>query len=522
MARILLINPPYPVEEAPAPPMGLLYLATYMKERGHDVRITDYVVNRYSEVSARRTVHEFKPHIVGSTGVTMNIKKAIRIIKDFKTIDPAIYTVMGGPHVTFDAEQVLLENPEVDFIVRREGEITFEELAGALVNGSDAGAILGLSYRHGANIIHNEDRPLIANINILPVPDRSLIELNKYRALNLPINMITSRGCPHKCIFCVGSKMVGKKVRYFDTTRVVDEFEMLASLGFNQINIVDDLFTSNKKRCIDICDEIARRGINKKWSAFARVDTINEDVMRALSRAHCTDLCFGIESGNQEILDRVKKKITLEMVRNAVQLCRQTGIRPLASYILGLPGETHETIRETMAFADSMAVPYGFHVLAPFPGSEVRESCAEYGVRIMTDDWDRYDANQSVCDLDSISYQDIDRIYQEQYDRCTSLFARNLEQYKAGETLSEADLYLVRNFIDFNFVYTLVSENLLEQYDEYDKKNGRDVLDDLSVFIAQHSTIQYEEALSQINRLLQCGYIARIKTGEGETVTWVS
>jgi radical SAM superfamily enzyme YgiQ (UPF0313 family) len=176
--------------------------------------------------------------------------------------------------------------------------------------------------------------------------------------------MVTSRGCPFTCIFCVGSKMVGRKVRYFDTNRVVDEFDMLITMKFKQINIVDDLLTSHKSRCIEICKEIKVRGINHPWTAFARVDTVSLDLLEHMKDAGCTLLCFGIESGNQEILDRVKKNITLEKCKEAIAMCKEVGITAMTSYIIGLPGETEETVQKTLEFAKELSDTYGFHILA--------------------------------------------------------------------------------------------------------------------------------------------------------------
>nr|HPJ36929.1 radical SAM protein [Spirochaetota bacterium] len=300
--KVLLINPPYPFEESPTPPFGLMSLAAYLIEKGIEVRIADFIITRFSEDKARAIIDDFNPDVIGATGVTMNIKKAFSILQFFKELKPEAVFVMGGPHVTFDADTVLRENSFLDYIVRGEGEVTCTELLRAIQNNTSPEGILGISYRNGNEIIHNDRRPFIEDINTLPFPARHLVSLTKYRALRFPINMVTSRGCPHQCIFCLGSKMVGRKVRYFDTMRIVDEFEMLSKMGFSQINIVDDLFTSNKKRCIEFCDEIMRRGIQHKWTAFARVDTVSLELLQAMQKAGCTTLCFGIESGNQEIL----------------------------------------------------------------------------------------------------------------------------------------------------------------------------------------------------------------------------
>ncbi len=398
MKKILLINPPYPMEESPSPPFGLMSLGAYLVKNGFVVKIEDYIVTPYSPDRIRKTLREFRPEVIGATGVTMNINRALAILKECRREYPGATIVMGGPHVTFDAMNILSQNEYIDFIVRGEGELTSVELFSNLERPETFSGIRGISYRANGTVVHNEMREFIPDINILPYPARDLVQIGKYRALNLPLNMVTSRGCPFECIFCVGSRMVGRKVRYFDTMRVVDEFEMLSKMGTRQINIVDDLFTSNRKRCTAICDEIIRRGIRQDWTAFARVDTVSPELLAAMKAAGCTMLCFGIESGNQEILDLVKKKITLEKIEKAIAMCREAGIVPMASYIMGLPGETPETVRQTMEFAKNLCNSYGYHILAPFPGTEVREKAEQYGMRILTSDWDQYDANRSVCE----------------------------------------------------------------------------------------------------------------------------
>jgi radical SAM superfamily enzyme YgiQ (UPF0313 family) len=478
------------------------------------------VVIAFSADRLKNLVAWVKPDIVGATAVTINEKKALRIFDDCKRIDPSIVTVMGGPHATFDAENLMAGNPSLDFIVRREGEATFEEFCRCLGTGSGFSHVKGLSFRNDAGIVHNEDRPLIEDINTLPIPDRSLVELSKYKAMRLAINMVTSRGCPHQCIFCVGSKMVGRKVRYFDVARVVDEFEMLVNLGFRQVNIVDDLFTSHKKRCMQICDEIVRRGITHPWSAFARVDTVNEELLDSLKRAGCTDLCFGIESGNQEILDLVKKKTNLEVSRKAIEMCRKAGIRPLASFILGLPGETRDTMKKTMEFAASLGAHYGYHILAPFPGSEVREERDRYRMRIVTDDWDRYDANQCVCEQDGVACQEIDRAYGDFNEKFKARFSQMLTDYGRGEHYPPEVETMIRNFKEFHFAMTVVVEDLIAQFTGLD--NGRDdnAEERVSAFLAEKTGYAIDDARTYVRAFLDSGCIAAVRTEGKEAFRW--
>ena len=208
MTRLLLINPPYPFEECPAPPFGLMSLAAYLIREGFDVRIEDYIVEPYSAERVRQVLSEFRPHIAGSTAVTMNVKKALAILEDFRAVNPELVTLIGGPHATFDAEG-MLSHSHIDYVIRGEGEITTAELLTAIESGRSAESIKGISYRKNGRVIHNDNRPFIENINTLPYPARDLVKISKYRALNFPVNMMTSRGCPHSCIFCVGHRMVG-------------------------------------------------------------------------------------------------------------------------------------------------------------------------------------------------------------------------------------------------------------------------------------------------------------------------
>ncbi len=519
--KILLINPPYPFEESPTPPFSLISLAAYLLEKNTDVRIEDYIIQPYSIDRVERVIREYDPVAVGATAVTMNVNSALEILKDYRNAKPDVITVMGGPHVTFDAEHILGRNPQVDFIVRGEGEITFTELLKALEEGRPVDGIAGISYRKNGMVQHNDDRPLIPDINILPYPARHLVSLSKYRALGFPVNMVTSRGCPNKCIFCVGSRMVGRKVRNFDVQRVVDEFEMLSKMGFRQINVVDDLFTANKKRCISICDEIIRRGIKHKWVAFARVDTVSRELLIRMKEAGCTTLCFGIESGNQEILNLVKKKITLDKCREAVALCKETGMEPMTSYILGLPGETPETVRKTLEFAKSLSPMYGYHILAPFPGTEVREKAAEYGMRILTDDWNRYDANQSVAESIYMPHEEVDRIVSE-FNNGIKRYVQNLAHSKQqGETLSAGDEDMVNGIVSFDFNQKLVLGELVENYPGL--PNGATDGELMKNFVSYlGSAVDYGTAdiFRETERLVRLRCITAVDTGRGRTFRW--
>jgi anaerobic magnesium-protoporphyrin IX monomethyl ester cyclase len=279
--RVLLINPFYPLTEMPSPPLGLAYVAAAFEQMDATVKVLDLVVEPYDRFVLETLLNEFQPDLVGATAVTMTFNAAISVLKDVKEIAPEITTLMGGPHISFYAEETLKQHPELDIGVLGEGEQTIYELVTCIkeaksrlgkagfANNVDLSNVAGLAYRRGESICLTATRPPSMNVKLLPRPARHLLALGRYKALGLAVSMITSRGCPFQCIFCIGRKMSGSKVRYRDPIAVVDEMEYLHSLGFYQINIADDLFTAKKAHCFAICDEIIRRKLEVKWTAFS-------------------------------------------------------------------------------------------------------------------------------------------------------------------------------------------------------------------------------------------------------------
>ena len=226
--RVLLINPFYPISETPSPPLGLSYLAGALSAVGVEVKLLDLVVFPYSRAMLQNLLEAFRPQMVGLTAVTMTFDSAMGVVKDIKDINPAIMTAMGGPHVSFCARETLADYPDLDVVVIGEGEQTVVQLCRAADNGGALENVSGIAYRRGTDIYFTAHREPIENLDELPLPDRALLPLGRYRALNMPISMTTSRGCPFKCIFCVGRKMVGARVRYRSPEKVVDAVVKLA------------------------------------------------------------------------------------------------------------------------------------------------------------------------------------------------------------------------------------------------------------------------------------------------------
>jgi radical SAM superfamily enzyme YgiQ (UPF0313 family) len=483
--RVLLINPFYPISETPSPPLGLAYLAAALEQAEIDVRVLDLVVFPYSEQLLAKTLGEFKPALVGLTAVTMNVGRALSVVRDVKRVAPQVITVMGGPHVTFTPSETLEACPDLDIVALGEGEQTLVELSDAIASGNDVGEVKGIAYRVGPGLRFTARRGFIRNLDNLPMPARPLLPLGRYRALGMPISMTTSRGCPHACIFCVGRRMVGARVRSRSPVRVVEELAYLATLGFHQVNMADDLFTADPRRCMAICDEILSRGLKINWTSFARVDTVSPALLAKMKAAGCTAVSFGVESGNSRILRSIKKGITLEQIVAAVDMCADAGVTPLASFILGLPGETPDTLRETLAFGQRLkekGLVYGFHILAPFPGTAVRERAAELGIRILTEDWSRYHANRAVAETRTVTRQMLDDIAVEWEDRFNRYLGDIRDRMQKGQAGAD-EAFQLTNLERIVLVYDLMMKNTVEQVGTWRDGQRANPGDDLNTLI---------------------------------------
>ena len=408
--RVLLLSTPHPLEESPLPPLSLSYLASVLKQEGIEVRILDFLVTQYNPKKLRRELEEYGPQLVGATCVTLNYPIARRMLKVCKDFDPHIFTVIGGPHVTFALEETLLRSPCIDAIVIGEGERTLVELARLVEQGKDIRHVPGIAFADGGTVVKTTPEARVDDLDQLPLPARELLPMARYRALGTPCTVITSRGCPYSCIFCSGRRMFGPKVRFRSPGLVVDEIEQLQrDFGFVKINIVDDTFTLSHHHTQAACEEMLRRNLKIKWSVFARVDRISEELAQLMNRAGCEWMLFGVESADEGILKTIKKGITPEQVRRGVKIASESGINVFNSFILGLPGETRDTALKSLAFGDELyhkyGAKYGFHMLSPLPGTEIYERAKDYGIRILSRNWARYNANEPITETATMSQE---------------------------------------------------------------------------------------------------------------------
>jgi anaerobic magnesium-protoporphyrin IX monomethyl ester cyclase len=523
--RVLLLSTPHPLEESPLPPLSLSYLASVLNQEGIEVRILDFLVTRYHPTKLRRELEEYRPQLVGATCVTLNYPIARSMLKVCKAFDPHIFTVIGGPHVTFALEETLLQSPWIDAIVIGEGERTLVELARAVEEGKDIHHVPGIAFADGGMVVKTPPQARIEDLDQLPLPARELLPMARYRALGTPCTVITSRGCPYSCIFCSGHRMFGPKVRFRSPGLVVDEIEKLQrDFGLTKINIVDDTFTVNHRHAEAVCEEMLRRNLKIKWSVFARVDRISKDLAQLMNRAGCEWVLFGVESADEEILQTIRKGITLDEVRRAVKIAAEAGINVFNSFILGLPGESPDTALKSLAFGDELyhkyGAKYGFHMLAPLPGTELYERAKDYGMRILTRNWARYNANEPITETATMS--------KEMVREAMSIYNRGIEaawdnikrQAKDGDT-SCADM--IEGKEREQFVWTLLQRDVIEGLGEMPKAatlNPGNTEAELGRRISRKLGVDIEVAQRRMSELIAKGVLRLELSGDGLQWRW--
>ena len=519
--RVLLINTPYPFSEHPTLPVGLMSIAACLEQASSQVEVLDLLLTHYLPLKIEEKLRLYKPQIIGITSVTMNFLQASQIIRFCKEIDPEVITIIGGPHVTFTVEQTLRENPWIDIVIRGEGEETMVELIGVLEKGDRdmLDSIPGLAFIKDNQIVITPPRPFLTDVNSLPRPASHLFPLARYRALQAGFSILTGRGCPFNCIFCVGHKMVGKTGRYRDPVLVVDEIEDACNYGFGLICIEDDLFTLNHRHVYAICDEILKRKLTVSWSVFARVDTINKPLLVKMKEAGCENILFGVESGNQEILDIIKKKTSLDKIRRAVDLCKAVGIDVFASFIIGLPGETRQTLKATAEFARELGSYYGFHVLTPFPGTEIRDKAAEYGLNILSYNWEDYNADIPITETPGAKPGDIEQ-HLADYFAAIEIYSKYQEEAMQKGSLDPKEVRQVENRQTRSVVWELLSRDLVEELGQIKLPGG--LPDDewsqkeLIKRLVPSMPLSEEIIKKELDRLINQGILLQeIKDGEG-------
>lgn len=414
----LLINPPWISKDeniwhgikGAMPPLGLLSIAAYVEQQGFDVRVFDMHVERCNIEQFREALKRVAPAYVGISFMTATAIAGNRIARVVKEVHPNCTVVVGGVHAEAMPGECL-KNSAIDLVVRGDGERVFARI----VSGKPIEDIPGLSYRRGVTAVHNPPAEVIMNLDELPMPAYHLVPMEKYYPAigayrRLPaINMLMTRGCPGKCTFC---NSANTKLRARSAERVVEEIVYLRrTYGIREIQFYDDTFTVLKKNALRFCRLMKERRLGVSWTAFVRTDCFNEEMARALKEGGCHQVMFGVESGDDQILENIRKPIDREKTRWAIKAAKKAGLEVRATFMLGSPGETIESMQRTIDYAVKLDPDLAvFNITTPYPGTEMFEwaGCNGY---LNTEDWGDYELSGAIMNLPTVTTEQINEHY---------------------------------------------------------------------------------------------------------------
>ncbi len=464
MSRILLVNPPSAIgvyDESKirvaitsAPFVTLASLAGALLEDGHEVRISDLMVEASPARAYRAELESFRPGFVGITFTTPLYPEAEELAAMAKAALPDVVTMCGGVHATTLPEEVL-ESGSFDIAVLGEGEQTIREICG----GTDPGLVRGVAFGRGSCFTRTQARELIEDLDDLPLPAWQLYDLSRYRSPHIasrrnPVGyMETNRGCNHHCTYC-SQNVFGHEVRSKSTNRVVDEMFRMLDLGFRDIHIKDNNFTADISRAREVCRLLIDRGFDAPWAlpTGVNVHDVDGEFFNLAKKAGLYQVAFGIESGSAGILEKVAKRQTPEEVRRAVNLASDAGIETVGFFMMGLPGDTEETMEESIRFARSLPLTYAkASMTLPFPSSALYRQIESEG-RILSRDWTRYNFHSTgdVWEHDNLDWETIGhyyaRFHRKFYFRPGYIWRRFWRDLRMGQLMDDVKAVLANDW----------------------------------------------------------------------------
>jgi len=426
LTKVLFVEPPkdywFVMGEYLPPPYGILQLAAYLESKSKDVEIqvVDCQAMSLDWEGLGKRIESFNPDIVASSGfATCNVYVTARTMEMAKKLKPEVLTVTGGQHFTSMTQESLETYPEIDIVVRGEGEETLVELVRAVGKKSSFSKVKGISFRHRAEIRHNPSRPLIENLDELPFPGYHFVEnyVHKYHFTMMAgskarYGMIeASRGCPHRCIFCSQWKHWQGTWRHKSVTRVAEEMEFLyQNYGSKLLWLTDDNFGLDR-RMDDLCDELIKRGFSDDVTCFmqARCDDVvrNPNLVAKMSKAGINWLLLGVESHSKNTLDSFHKGTKPEDAVSAVKLLKQNGIFSQATCIIGARGDSAESMADLREFVNYLDPDIAiFMILTPFPGTELYEEAKSKGW-IGDSNWANYDMVHAIMPTETLTREQV-------------------------------------------------------------------------------------------------------------------
>ena len=428
--KILFVHPPWAevygsYREASKignafPPLGLCYLSAVAESAGHEARIIDAEMVGKSVEDVVEDARRFGPDVVGITATTSIAHVAANLAGRLKVALPATPIVLGGPHCAAVSDACLAENPAFDYAIYGEAENSLVPFLEMLAGRMAPEAVPGLIFRasDGA-IVKNALPPLERDLERLPFPDRSKLELDKYtwsvpgKGIVRFTTIMTSRGCPFRCIFCSAHTVFGRKVRKRPIEGVLDELQQCVErFGIRHFSFIDDTLTLDHDRVRKLCAGILDRRLGITWEGWTRADTVDREILSVMRSAGFTRVSFGIETADPEISKLVKKGVPLDAYQRAYAAAKAAGLETRGSIILGMPDETRETALRTILFASRLrgCDQLYINIATPYPATELFEIArsSAHGMRLLTEDFSQYRRyGSAVVEVNDLSQTDL-------------------------------------------------------------------------------------------------------------------
>ncbi len=400
-------------------PLYQAYAAALLRSRGYDCDVIDAAVDALDLTDYLNKTAEINADVIILETATPSFDHDVETIRALdENLDAKIFLI--GPHASVYHKKLLQENPEISGIIRGEYEMTILDIVKRLEEGGSLDAVEGLSLRRNGDVRINPDREPLNDLDSLPFPARELYPWERYHEPiyeKLPwITMITSRGCPYRCTFCAWPQvMYGRKFRARSPENIADEIEhCLEKHKPGEIFFDDDTFTIGKSRVKKICDEMIKREFNIIWSCMGRVDTVDKEILELMAEAGCRRIKFGVETGSEKLMQKIKKGIKLKDVPPVFKYAKEAGLKVHGTFMIGLPGETRETAMQTLDLASELCMDTAqFSIATPFPGTEFWKEAEKNGW-FVTKDWKNFDGNfGSVLSYPDLSKKEIESLIEE-------------------------------------------------------------------------------------------------------------
>lgn len=395
------------------PPVSLCTLAAMLRAENIEVHLRDCSASGLKLEELMSQMKSISPDIIiWSTG-TPSIISDLKIAEIFKAHFPTTKTAVFGTHVTALDEKVLNANSDIDFIIRNEPEETAVELIKAIKDQRDIKTIEGLSFIEKGRFLCNPTRDFIGDLDSMPMPAWDLINIEDYKLplINEKYLIVAPlRGCPYSCSFCTCQTYYGKKLRKKKVSLVVDEIEFNKKhYGVDHIFFWAETFVLDRNYIKDLCNEMLKRKVNIRWVSNSRTDIITQDLMNLMAKSGCFMMSFGIETGNQEVLDLTKKGTKVNQARECIEWAREAGITTVGHFILGLPGETKESMEQTIQYAKEVGVHFAqFYHAVPFPGSRLYNEALEKGW-VSDQSFDRFRQDSPMMEINGLKAEVIEK-----------------------------------------------------------------------------------------------------------------